>query len=105
MSYFQRIAEQRIREAIEKGAFNHLEGYGKPLDHSEYFNAPAELRAGFHLLRNAGVVPEEVGLLNDIHRITRHIKSAISKEEKERLIRERTLIQTRYNILKETRMI
>lgn len=105
MSFFQRIAEQRIREAIERGVFINLEGSGKPLDHSEYFNAPAELRAGYHILKNAGVVPEEVGLLKDIHRLTGHIKSALTKEERERLIREKTIIQTRYNILKESRMI
>lgn len=105
MSYFQRLAEQRIREAIHNGEFDNLEGFGKPLDHSDYFNAPPELRAGFHLLRNAGVVPEEVQLLNSIHRITGHIRSALTADEKERLQREKVLLQNKYNILRDQRLI
>lgn len=103
MSYFQRLAEQKIRMAIENGEFDNLELAGKPIDHSEYFDAPPELRAGFHLLRNAGVVPEEVGLLDSIHRIREHLRSTLNKEEKERLTRERVLLETRYNMLREQR--
>lgn len=105
MSYFQRIAEKRIQEAIEKGEFDHLEGSGKPLDHSDYFNAPRELRMSFHILKNAGVVPEEVHLLNNIHQLTTHIQSALTPEEKERLIREKTILQNKLNMLKECRLI
>jgi len=105
MSYFQRVTEQRIREAIENGVFDNLQGSGKPLDHSDYFSAPPELRAGYHLLKNAGVVPEELGLLKEIHQITGHIKSALTKDEKERLTRERTMIRTKYNMLMENRII
>jgi len=105
MSYFQRIAEQKIQEAIRNGEFDNLEGSGKPLDHSDYFSAPPELRMSFHLLKNAGVVPEEVELLNSIHRITGHIKSALSSDEKERLTREKVLLQNRYNMMKEQRIL
>ena len=105
MSYFQRIAEQKIQEAIRNGEFDNLEGSGKPLDHSDYFSAPPELRMSFHLLKNAGVVPEEVELLNSIHRITGHIKSALSSAEKERLTREKVLLQNRYNMMKEQRIL
>jgi len=104
MSYFQRIAEQRIREAIERGEFDNLELAGKPLDHTDYFNAPPELRAGYHLLRNAGVVPEEVDLLNSIHRIKGRILSALTSDEKERLTREKVLLQTRLDLIKERRL-
>ena len=105
MSYFQRIAEQKIQEAIRNGEFDNLEGSGKPLDHSDYFSAPPELRMSFHLLKNAGVVPEEVELLNSIHRITAHIKSTLTSDEKERLTREKVLLQNRYNMLKEQRVL
>jgi hypothetical protein len=105
MSYFENFAELRIREAIENGEFDHLEGFGKPLDHGDYFNAPPELRAAYHILRNAGAVPEEVILLNSIHQITGHIKSSLSADEKERLIRERTLLRTQLDILKEHRIL
>ena len=105
MSYFQRIAEQKIQEAIRNGEFDNLEGSGKPLDHSDYFSAPPELRMSFHLLKNAGIVPEEVELLNSIHRITGHIKSSLTSDEKERLTREKVLLQNKYNMLKEQRVL
>ena len=104
MSYFQKIAEQRIREAIERGEFSDLELAGKPLEHTDYFNAPPELRAGYHILRNAGVVPEEVDLLNSIHRIKGKITASLTKDEKERLTRERVLMETRLNIIREQRV-
>jgi hypothetical protein len=105
MSYFQRIAEQKIQEAIRNGEFDNLEGSGKPLDHSDYFSAPPELRMSYHLLKNAGIVPEEVELLNSIHRITRHIKSTLTSDEKERLTREKILLQNKYNMLREQRAL
>jgi len=105
MSYLHKIAEQKIQEAIRNGEFDHLEYAGKPLDHSDYFNAPPELRMSFHLLKNAGIVPEELVLLNSIHRITGHIKSALSSDEKERLTREKVLLQNKYNMMKEHRVL
>ena len=40
------IAERKIREAIEEGAFDHLEGTGKPLDLSENpFEDPSDRMA------------------------------------------------------------
>jgi hypothetical protein len=105
MSYFEKLAEMRIRAAIESGEFDHLELAGKPLDHSDYFNAPPELRAGYHILKNAGVVPEEVDLLNSIHRIEKHLRSTLSREEKERLTRQKILQQTRLDVIRELRFM
>lgn len=105
MSYFHRIAEQKIREAIKNGEFDNLEGAGKALDHSEYFNAPPEMRMCYHILRNAGVVPDEVEILNGIHRITKQIKAALTPEEKEKLIRDKVILQSKYNLMKELRVI
>ena len=105
MSYFRKLAEQKILEAIERGDFDNFELAGKPLDLSDYFDAPPELRACYHILRNAGVVPEEVELMNSIHRITKHIRSGLTKDEKERLTREKVLLQTRLDMIRERRLI
>ena len=51
------IAERKIREAMDEGAFDHLEGQGKPLDLSENpFEDPSERMAN-RLLKNNGLVP------------------------------------------------
>ena len=54
------IAEQRIREACERGAFDSLPGAGKPLELEDDSHIPEDLRMAYKLLKNAGYVPEEV---------------------------------------------
>jgi Domain of unknown function (DUF1992) len=51
------IAERKIREAMGEGAFDHLEGAGKPLDLREYpFEDPSD-RMAHRLLKNNGFAP------------------------------------------------
>jgi len=52
---FSRIAELRIRDAMEQGAFDDLPGAGKPLDLEEYFAVPEEMRMAYSVLKNANV--------------------------------------------------
>jgi hypothetical protein len=51
------IAERKIREAMEEGAFEHLEGTGKPLDLEENPFEDPSLRMAHRLLRNNGFAP------------------------------------------------
>lgn len=51
------IAERKIREAMEEGAFDDLEGAGKPLDLRENpFEDPSD-RMAYRLLKNNGFGP------------------------------------------------
>lgn len=51
------IAERKIREAMEEGAFDQLEGTGEPLDlRDDPFEDPS-LRMAHRLLRNNGFAP------------------------------------------------
>jgi DnaJ family protein C protein 28 len=54
MNIFEQIAEQRIREAQEAGAFNHLPGAGKPLKLEEDPFIPEDCRLAYHLLKEQG---------------------------------------------------
>ena len=63
---WEKLANNRIDEAIASGEFDDLPGQGQPLDLSEYFSQPAAERVGVHLLRNADVMPPEVELLKQI---------------------------------------
>jgi DnaJ family protein C protein 28 len=59
------LVEERIREAIERGDFDHLQGEGKPLDLDE--NPYAGDRAlAFHLLKSQHVLPPELELGREI---------------------------------------
>jgi hypothetical protein len=53
------IAERKIREAMEEGAFDHLEGAaGKPLDLRENPFADPSDRMAHRLLKNNGFAPD-----------------------------------------------
>jgi hypothetical protein len=63
---FDRIVEALIQEAMERGEFDNLPGKGKPIDLTEYFETPEEVRVANSILKNAGMTPREVDLLKEI---------------------------------------
>jgi hypothetical protein len=60
MLWIDLLAEQRIEQALREGAFDDLPGAGRPLDLDDDSTVPAELRAAYRILKNAGFVPPEV---------------------------------------------
>ena len=63
---FDRIVEALIQEAMERGEFDNLPGKGKPIDLTEYFETPEDIRVANSILKNAGMTPREVDLLKEI---------------------------------------
>ncbi len=53
-------AERHIRDAQQQGEFDNLPGSGEPLRLDDDSQVPAELRAGYRLLKNAGCLPPEL---------------------------------------------
>ena len=80
---FEKAVESIIQEAMERGEFDDLPGKGKPLDLTDYFNMPEEVRAAHSILKNAGMAPREVELLKEIAEL-KQVESAL-REEKKRL--------------------
>src|SRR4051812_49782389 len=63
----ERIAEHRIKEAIDAGEFDNLQGMGKPLkDLEDNPFVPAEMRAAFKVLSNSGYAPDWMVLAQTI---------------------------------------
>lgn len=69
MWLIDRIAEQRIAEAIGRGEFDNLPGAGKPLCLDDEAPIPEELRVAYRILKNAGFVPPEVELRRELHEV------------------------------------
>ena len=63
---FNKIVEAIIQEAMANGEFDNLPGKGKPIDLTEYFNTPEDIRVAQSMLKNAGMLPVEVELLQEI---------------------------------------
>ncbi len=79
---FQAIVEERIKKAQQEGAFDNLEGNGKPLN-LEDLNLPEECRMAYKILKNAGFLPPELELKKDIQN-TRNLLSACSLDSAQR---------------------
>jgi len=100
---FDRIAENRIREAMEQGEFDNLPGAGKPVSLEEYFNTPEDLRMAHSILKNANCRPMEVELLNEIARLEHALAAAGDDAARAPLQRELAHRRTELAILLERR--
>lgn len=60
MDLIERLAEQHIQAAIERGELGGLPGEGRPLPDEDLALVPEHLRAGYRLLKNAGYLPPEL---------------------------------------------
>ena len=78
---FDKIVEELIKQAQERGEFDNLPGKGKPIDLSEYFDTPEDVRVAQSLLKNSGFKSREVELLNEIAQL-RQILSALTDQKK-----------------------
>ena len=59
---FEKIVEERIRNAQKMGEFDDLPGSGKPLVFEQDNLVPEELRLAYKILKNAGFLPLEIEL-------------------------------------------
>lgn len=78
---FDRIVEAIIKDAMERGEFDNLPGQGKPIDLTEYFETPEEVRLAHSILKNAGMTSREVELLREIAEL-RQIQAALLDAKK-----------------------
>lgn len=62
MAILSWLAEQRIQESMRNGEFDNLPGLGKPLELEDLSGVPEDLRMSFKIMKNAGLLPEEITL-------------------------------------------
>jgi len=98
---FDKLVEQKIREAQRAGEFDRLEGAGRPVNLDAYFSAPEELRAGYAVLRNAGVLPEEAQLRGEINALRERLDACRDPRERERLTRSLAELTLKYSLMAE----
>lgn len=103
MDFFARIAKDKIKEAMARGELSNLPGEGKPLELDDLSHVPEDLRSGYIMLKNAGLVPEEVHLaketlaLRDLIRMSRNDgeRATLRKQLSEKQLRLRMLMEQR----------
>lgn len=99
------IAEGKIREAIARGELDNLAGSGRPLEIDDLSHVPEELRAGYIMLRNAGVLPEEMQLKKEIVTLQKLIDCCDADVQKECLQTKLNQKILRFNMLMEGRRV
>ncbi len=82
---FDKLVEEKIREAMAAGEFDNLAGKGKPLDLTAYFATPEDVRVGYSILKSAGFIPEEAQLLKEIESLKAQLERCDSEAEKNKL--------------------
>lgn len=100
LSYFARIAEERIREAQQEGAFDNLPGKGKPLVLEDRSMVPEDLRMSYHILKNAQILPPEAELQKEIHSMQDLLRYLEDDGERKALAKEIEWKMVRLDLLK-----
>ena len=97
-----KIAEERIREAIERGEFDDLPGKGKPLDLEDDSHLPPDLRMAYKILKNADCLPPELELRKEI-RTTEDLLAGIQDtQEKYKQMKKLNYLIMKLNMTRRT---
>jgi hypothetical protein len=102
---FDRIVEALIREAQERGEFDHLPGKGKPIDLDEYFQVPEDTRMAQSLLKNAGMTSPEIQLLKEIAELRQLLTSLVDEKKKQEVQKKIQEKQIEFNLMMEKRKV
>lgn len=98
---FERIAEERIREAIQRGEFNNLPGSGQPLKFDDDFHIPDDLRLAYKVLKNADCLPPELELKKEIRRAEDLLHGLKDEGEKYRQIKKINYLIMKLNTMRQ----
>lgn len=89
------IAEKRITEAQEEGAFENLPGTGKPLSIEDDSLIPEDLRMAYKILRNAGYLPPEIHDRKEVQTMLELLENCADERDKVRQMRKLEVILRR----------
>lgn len=98
---FDKIVEALIKEAQERGEFDNLPGKGKPIDLTEYFEAPEEIRVAQSVLKNAGMMSPEVQLLKEIAELRQVLAAIVNETKKEEIQKQIQQKQIEFSLMME----
>src|SRR6266478_3918929 len=77
MDVWHLIADRKIQEAMEEGAFENLEGAGRPIrEEVNPYEDPAQ-RMAHRLLKNAGITPDWIAEGRDLDRDIEHTRDDV----------------------------
>jgi hypothetical protein len=99
MHWVERVAEEKIREAMERGEFDDLPLAGKPLPLESSGFVPDDLRLAYKLLKDAGFLPPEMELRKEIVSLKELLSTVADEGERSKLGRRINDLVLRLNLL------
>lgn len=99
---FERIIEERIREAQKQGEFDNLPGKGRPFDFSKEPDLPADMRLAYKILKNADCLPPEIELKKDIQRMEDLLAGETDTARKYKLLKKVNYMILKLNAMRPT---
>ena len=94
-----KAVDEIIRAAMERGKFDDLPGRGKPIGLSVYFNTPEDLRLTYSVLKNAGVLPEEIESLKAIETLKSELDTCQDEHQRKTIIKMINNLTLSFNLL------
>lgn len=98
---FDKIVEQLLREAAARGEFDDLPNKGKPIDLTAYFDTPEHIRVAQSVLKNAGILPREAELLQEIAALKEQLSAGPDQATRVRLEKNLREKQLQFNLAME----
>ena len=96
---FDKIVEERIRTAQQRGEFDNLTGSGKPLALDDDGHVAEELRLAHKILKNADCLPPEIELKKEIARTEDLLAGMKDTSEKYRILKKLNFLIMQLNLM------
>jgi hypothetical protein len=100
MDFFAKLAENRIKEAIEAGEFDNLRGKGQPLDLNDDSHIPPELRMAYKILKNADCLPPELTLRQEVVQLQDLVAAMPDEAEKLKQMRRLNFLMMKLDMMR-----
>jgi hypothetical protein len=100
MDFFSKLAENRIKEAMEAGEFDDLRGKGQPLNLEEDSHIPPELRMAYKILKNADCLPPELLLRREVVQLQDLVAALPDEAEKLKQMRRLNFLVMKLNMMR-----
>ena len=95
------LVDIKFKQAMAEGEFDNIQGSGKPIDLSNYYDLPEHLRIAYQMIKNSGFIPEEVRLKKEMEELKEKIKTCEIKELKKNLLNQFAEVSQQYHFCME----
>ncbi len=104
MFSFKNLIERQIQKAQADGQLDDLEGQGKPLpDRSSAALSDPTLAAGYRIMAQAGVIPEEFSIKKELNAARLEYQSLTDPDDRKRAMARLADLEMRYHMAQDAR--